>query len=49
MLIWERVYGTNTGVIKSSSNGTGANMALGKDENKNTKINIGTKSEYHKS
>ena len=43
MLICERVYGTNTDVIKSSFNGTGVNIALGNNENKNTKIKIGTK------
>ena len=44
MLICEQVYGTYTDVLKPSSNDKGVNMAPGIDENKNTKIKLGTKS-----
>ena len=43
MLICERVYGVNTDVIKSFSNGTRVNMAPGNDEIKNTNIKFVTK------
>ena len=44
MLICEPVYDTYTDVIKPPSNGMGVKMSPGIDENKNTKIKIGTKS-----